>query len=66
MNMDPYILLLTGVGVIVLLTAWLLMVLKSLPLSLAWASGFLRFQAKGGSRIRWPIPITRKGSRSSW
>ncbi|MBF0372985.1 MAG: cation:proton antiporter [Alphaproteobacteria bacterium] len=32
--MDPYILLLTGAGVIVLLTAWLPMVLNNLPLSL--------------------------------
>src|SRR5918993_2624225 len=32
--MDPYILLLAGFGGVVLLTAWLPMVLKELPLSL--------------------------------
>jgi NhaP-type Na+/H+ or K+/H+ antiporter len=32
--MDPYIVVLTGIGVIVLLTAWLPMLLKELPLSL--------------------------------
>jgi NhaP-type Na+/H+ or K+/H+ antiporter len=34
MMMTPYILVLTGLGVLVLLTAWLPMVLKELPLSL--------------------------------
>ncbi len=32
--MDPYIVMLAGFGAIVLLTAWLPMVLKELPLSL--------------------------------
>jgi NhaP-type Na+/H+ or K+/H+ antiporter len=57
--MDPYILVLAGFGVVVLLTAWLPMVLKELPLSLpifCVALGFVvfRFVPEAGPA---PLPL---------
>ncbi|WP_301591536.1 cation:proton antiporter [Sabulicella glaciei] len=50
--MDPYILLLAGVGVLILLMAWLPMVLRELPLSLPMfcvAFGFVAFGLSSGN-----------------
>ncbi|OYX90865.1 MAG: hypothetical protein B7Y78_13270, partial [Caulobacter sp. 35-67-4] len=58
MHLDPYILFLLGVGVIVLLVAWLPLALRNLPLSLAIlcvAAGVVIFQA-GGLSFR-PNPL---------
>ncbi|WP_207541320.1 cation:proton antiporter, partial [Sabulicella rubraurantiaca] len=49
--MNPYILLLTGTGVLILLVAWLPMVLRELPLSLPMfcvAFGFVAFGLSSG------------------
>lgn len=58
MHLDPYILFLFGVGVIVLLVAWLPLALRDLPLSLAIlcvAAGVVIFQT-GGLAFR-PNPL---------
>lgn len=55
--MDPYLLLLAGSGVLILLVAWLPMVLKELPLSLPMAcvaAGFGVFALVGGP---YPMPL---------
>jgi NhaP-type Na+/H+ or K+/H+ antiporter len=55
--LDPYILVLIGGGVLILLVAWLPMALKELPLSLPMicvALGFGLFHALGGEQ---PLPL---------
>ena len=55
--MDPYILLLVGSGVLILLVAWLPMVLRELPLSLPMAcvaAGYGLFWLVGGP---YPLPL---------
>ncbi|GGC73252.1 cation transporter [Siccirubricoccus deserti] len=58
--MDPYILLLTGTGVLVLLVAWLPMALRELPLSLPMfcvAFGYVAFSLSTGDTpnpLRYP------------
>lgn len=58
--MDPYILLLIGGGVLILLVAWLPMVLRALPLSLPMvcvALGVALFQVLPGSEpLPWRFP----------
>ncbi|TPG56852.1 sodium:proton antiporter [Roseomonas nepalensis] len=54
--MDPYIVLLVGAGLLILLVAWLPMALRELPLSLPMfcvAFGFLGFSAAGSD---YPLP----------
>ncbi len=54
--MNPYILLLVGLGALILLVAWLPMVLRELPLSLPMfcvAFGFAAFSLAGGT---FPLP----------
>jgi NhaP-type Na+/H+ or K+/H+ antiporter len=63
--LDPYILLLTGGGLLILLVAWLPMALKALPLSLPMICvglGFGLFQALGGEQplpLRFPVAAER-------
>ncbi len=63
--MDPYILLLIGSGVLILLGAWLPMALKELPLSLPMVCvglGFGLFHAVGGEEplpLRFPVATER-------
>ncbi len=55
--MNPYILVLAGTGVLILLVAWLPMVLRELPLSLPMAcvaAGYLAFTLAGGT---YPMPL---------
>jgi NhaP-type Na+/H+ or K+/H+ antiporter len=63
--MDPYILLLTGAGALVLLVAWLPMVVREMPLSLPMfcvALGFLGFWLSGSETphpLRFPESTER-------
>jgi NhaP-type Na+/H+ or K+/H+ antiporter len=58
MTLEPYIILLTGLGVLILLVAWLPMLLRTMPLSLPMFCVGIGFAAFGLSGSEAPNPLT--------